>query len=731
MLTSLRMNLFFVCFTFVQWIFAQAATCDDLQCPHHRVNLLEDEAVSYLQLHAKYVEEKAKKSQTLTDKDDSIGKRGNVAVCITGEVARLEIDSKVKNLFKALSEQQYSVHAFVVMETGDGHYVNEETAGKTVVRLTSAEIQTQLKPFYQMGSFRPHVNYTAHISRWRETYLSDRQQSTEEREKRLSSHMSQHANLKSCVDLIENRETQLGIRYDVIIKLRDNTLVTMPYTLRLGHVLHENKSMRNAVLVKDCCGWGGINDKVMVLPRKHLRPALAGPYMAIMGVERGNSYAKSKFVTDKKIVNPEFLYKRVLQSYNIPILPVNSSVLPFVDARSHTTTSFGTIGWCPVPFRKDCAPPQELWNIRVPKDCAVEASTGLRMSHNSQTFSHLSIYSCSLTLSALIISVIYWPLGAVGILKILVYILLGSTVTLSVKLVYNDEFGFQFPKLMTTCHLIASAAFGFSILLYRKHFQGQAIKVPTGSEFGWKLLPLCLGFTYSLGCANMSLMYCSVAFAAIMGASTPFFSIALITCLGMPFHWPLLLPVSGIVFGCMATVMGTVQFSVYGLALLLLSNLGRSIKAVLQQRLLTGEVKDKFDPMTLLAWQCLICCPLMLLWSLASEGFTAIEALANQRQSWAFLGALALSCANAAALNALHILVIKDLGAVGIQATAQLKQGLTALGGVLLFGDKFTPLTVAGGGVVLLSAFWFTRVEAKAKNEPRPDSMDKEKTTAC
>jgi len=259
-------------------------------------------------------------------------------------------------------------------------------------------------------------------------------------------------------------------------------------------------------------------------------------------------------------------------------------------------------------------------------------------------------------------------------------------------------------------------------LFYRKHGQGREIAIPTVSEFVCKLLPLCLGFTYSLGCGNMALLYCSVGFAAILGASTPFFSIALMTILGMPFNWLLLFPVSGIVFGCMATVMGTVEFSKHGLALVLLSNAGRAIKAVMQQKIMTGEVKEKYDPVTLLAWQCLICSPLMLSWSALSEGAPAFTSLMQQTQPGVFFAVVALSCAIAAALNAVHIFVIRDLGAIGLQATAQLKQGLVTLGGVLLLGDRFSLLSVVGGSLVLMSAFWYSRMEAKAKSDKPPNA---------
>mmetsp|Transcript_55778 Transcript_55778/g.104860 ORF Transcript_55778/g.104860 Transcript_55778/m.104860 type:complete len:470 (-) Transcript_55778:192-1601(-) len=337
--------------------------------------------------------------------------------------------------------------------------------------------------------------------------------------------------------------------------------------------------------------------------------------------------------------------------------------------------------------------------------------------HSGSFTSYTLCYLGSLGLCSSAIAFIYWPHGLAVILKILAFLLLGSTVTISVKLVYEDEFRFNFPKLLTTFHLIVSSIVGFLILFYRKYEQSKAIEIPTVSEFVWKLLPLCLGFTYSLGCGNMALLYCSVGFAAILGASTPFFSIALMTILGMPFNWLLLFPVSGIVFGCMATVMGTVECSMYGLVLVLLSNAGRAVKAVVQQQLMTGEVQEKYDPVTLLAWQSLICTPLMLIWTVWSEGTPAFTALMEQTRPGAFITVVALSCANGAALNALHIFVIKDLGAVGIQASSQLKQGLITLGGVLLLGETFTFISVIGGSVVLISAFWYTRMETMSKTE--------------
>lgn len=325
------------------------------------------------------------------------------------------------------------------------------------------------------------------------------------------------------------------------------------------------------------------------------------------------------------------------------------------------------------------------------------------------------LYFCSLLLLALAVTIIYWPLGSMIILRILLYLLAGCTVTLTVKMVFSEPLGFNYPKLLTTLHLAMSALLGFGILIYRSFSEGKSIEIPTLQELWYKLMPLCLGMSYSLGCSNMALMYCSVSFAAIIGASTPFFSVLLMVILSMPFNWYLIFPVSGIVFGCMLTISGTLSFSLYGLILVLMGNLGRAIKAVLQQWIMTGEVKDKYDPITLLTWQCLICCPIMLLWTVLTEGAPAFTAMFQHAHPGILAAAIALSCLNAAALNALHIFVIKDLGAIGIQATSQLKQALTILGGVVMFGDAFTKLNVVGGMLVLLSAFWYTRAGKESK----------------
>merc|ERR1719329_1527933 len=103
----------------------------------------------------------------------------------------------------------------------------------------------------------------------------------------------------------------------------------------------------------------------------------------------------------------------------------------------------------------------------------------------------------------------------------------------------------------------------------------------------------------------------------------------------------------------------------------------RSFKTTLQQRIMTGEAKDKFDPVTLLAWMCIPSALLMSVWSLSVEGLAPFMMLqaSPKRRSLCFF--LAISCGNACVLNLSNLFCTKDLGAVGVQLVAQMKSVLT------------------------------------------------------
>jgi len=297
---------------------------------------------------------------------DGLHSEKRVAVCIAGQLSRLEISSKVKNILMPLSKKKHLAHVFLALETGEAVYTNDATklAGNEDLyeHLTQDSVKAQLQPFYQAGMFRPHTNYAPNISRWAR-YLTEKDSN---RTERLNNHMSVQSNLRSCVDLIEEQESRLGIQYDVVLKLRDNTLAPQSPAALLHYI--GNSSAQDRVLVKDCNGNCGVSDKVMLLPRKHLSVALGGVFAVFMGVEEGDLDMITTFAQDTKIVNPEQLLKKVLLFHNVSVMEVSSTVLPFVDARCFSTAATRHTEWCPVAEWKDCRPAQP-WNIDIPKFC--------------------------------------------------------------------------------------------------------------------------------------------------------------------------------------------------------------------------------------------------------------------------------------------------------------------------------------------------------------------------
>lgn len=375
------MILFTLCLT-VAFISAQAVHGNGSSC---QVFSEEDElvfgATSYLQLQASRVGDNVSAMSKLgagslqhvhaherayeSENPNSLGDQSpKVAICITGQLSRLELNSKVQNLLIPLSKTSALLHVFTSLESGEEHYVSNLVDSDSAPTITSSEMITLLKPFYQIGSIHPHVNYTANISRWNEKYLDQSRANSHpcNRSQRLASHFSQWSTVKQCVDLIQRREAQLGVSYDVVIKIRDSTLVTHPFRLFSPRDTDKNAST-DSVIVKNCANWYGIEDKTMVLPRAHLSVALGGMISILQGVEHGNPDVISRYASIEDLKTPEQLLKTLLEVNSVPFVRVNATMLPFVDSRYKSK-----VGWCPVDSWKDCMPDGPQSTI-IPKGC--------------------------------------------------------------------------------------------------------------------------------------------------------------------------------------------------------------------------------------------------------------------------------------------------------------------------------------------------------------------------
>lgn len=311
---------------------------------------------------------------------------------------------------------------------------------------------------------------------------------------------------------------------------------------------------------------------------------------------------------------------------------------------------------------------------------------------------------------------IYGPRGPRVVASVIVYLLSLASMKLSVKWVFATH-AYPFAKFVSALHFIAGGLVTFTILQRR----GVPIPRPTFQEFSLMICPIAMAVVLSIGANNMALVFSTAAFTEIIGATNCLITIALVMMMGMPIDKWLILPACVVAFGCALGTVGELNFSLLGMLLCLMSNVFRSLKVTLQQKLMTGASQDKFDPTALLFWISLPSSFVMLVGSLSTEGLSPYAALGGRGPSelHGLLFAIIVSCVNATILNLAQLYVTKDLGAVGGQLVAQAKMVLTVLGGIVLFGESFSQLEVIGFALALVGVFAFTRMDQAFKEKQK------------
>lgn len=312
---------------------------------------------------------------------------------------------------------------------------------------------------------------------------------------------------------------------------------------------------------------------------------------------------------------------------------------------------------------------------------------------------------------------LYGSRGVGVVLRIMVYLLALSAMTISVKSVYINH-DFDFPKFISCIHFACCAVLCGSILGWQRWVEGRPVIVPKASQVTFAIMPIALAFAASIGANNLALSYSGAGFVEMVGGCTPLCTVLLTVMTGHSFEQGLTWPVVLVCFGITLCATGELAFSSAGFMLATFAALSRAVRSTMQHALLDadGTPQRVMEPAELLAWMSVPSTAVMLAWSLATEGSAPYRRFAGSDSVQLTL-AVGLTCANACVLNISNLFVIRDLGAVGAQLASQLKGVLTVLGGVALLGESVGPVQICGFGVVLFGVFWYNRVEAAARLE--------------
>eukprot|EP00193_Tetraselmis_chui_P013302 CAMPEP_0177784874 /NCGR_PEP_ID=MMETSP0491_2-20121128/19967_1 /TAXON_ID=63592 /ORGANISM="Tetraselmis chuii, Strain PLY429" /LENGTH=291 /DNA_ID=CAMNT_0019305737 /DNA_START=224 /DNA_END=1096 /DNA_ORIENTATION=+ len=259
------------------------------------------------------------------------------AVCVVGQIARTELQSKIDNLIK-VNLGSVEIDVFLILQPGKARFTIRGHKACQVAPASLEEAQATLSAHTRTFAFEnKFVNWSVHEEKW--VHFPERGES---RKIRIVNNLSQYLSWQRCAKLIAQQEVTDGVGgsdnvrrgYDVVLRLRDNALVLRPFHLgeRLTALVRDSykkvgkeppttlsiQDVRELpVVVKACSSWEGFPDKTMLVPRKYMDDALRGPAELFHLMREGSSRTENGEI---KVTNTETYLKYVFQKLQVPVV---------------------------------------------------------------------------------------------------------------------------------------------------------------------------------------------------------------------------------------------------------------------------------------------------------------------------------------------------------------------------------------------------------------------------
>jgi len=294
-----------------------------------------------------------------------------VALCILGEMARLEVTSKLDNIVKPIANLT-NVDVFLALETGEPTFNNLETDLRYVVKhdkdapeeacrtsqMSEATVKQAFAPYLRMSEFTPHESFAVNTTRWPKLYTGRMYvKKLLPQDRHISNVLGQMRHQRQCMEMIQQHEGSVQGKYSHVIKVRENTLALRP-------VIPEKLVSIEKLVFKECAAWGGVNDKVVAMPRRYLEGSLGSTFDLMMKVTNDRVLEPRLEHMSRKSINTEQILYWTLRFNRIPFeeVPISEGYLPFVDGRCMRHREQDR--WCVVTDCKDCHPAKP-WTLDV------------------------------------------------------------------------------------------------------------------------------------------------------------------------------------------------------------------------------------------------------------------------------------------------------------------------------------------------------------------------------
>jgi len=269
------------------------------------------------------------------------------AVCVVGQLARLELESKVQHVVEPNLRAGHTIALLMVLSQGKSKYVNGRTSGRTGKVLLADgpfalldERQLQASIWSKLGSssrsnasastsrFSLRISLEAETNRrypadlvWAQ-HLNKAHRGINASLVRQQLHILQWSHLRTCMFLVDAEEqSKAGKRFGLVLKLREDSFALQPWLIPSSWAQRGLTSLR-------CMHWGGVMDSTFAVGRRWA--------WAIMEGLSADWYISHYALSEAGLAiphNPESWIAGLAKLKNVPLQTKALCKLPFVSVR--------------------------------------------------------------------------------------------------------------------------------------------------------------------------------------------------------------------------------------------------------------------------------------------------------------------------------------------------------------------------------------------------------------
>ncbi|KAM7186791.1 Triose-phosphate Transporter family domain containing protein [Rhypophila sp. PSN 637] len=300
----------------------------------------------------------------------------------------------------------------------------------------------------------------------------------------------------------------------------------------------------------------------------------------------------------------------------------------------------------------------------------------------------------------------YQVSGWTKIYYLAIYFMCNISLTIYNKLILGK---FAYPWTLTALHA-GSASIGCYVLLMRGHFSLTKLTFQQNTV----LVFFSILFTVNIATSNVSLAMVSIPFHQIMRSTCPAFAVLIYRFrYKRVYHTDTYLSLIPVVLGVGLTTYGDYYFTTAGFILTLLGVILAVIKTVATNRIMTGALA--LSPLETLLRMSPLAFAQAAICAVLSGEVADFRAHNPDGPSRMMVFALLGNGLLAFFLNVSSFSTNKVAGALTMTVCGNIKQCLTVLLGIVLFGVKVGFLNGLGMVIAMAGAAWYSAVELRTK----------------